>query len=179
MLPVECNWCNATKGPSDWLPGAESQNLKRNDPSMISAFMIDRVYLRLSVLSLITDLLQQQQKIKIHARVKQNCLISSALALEIWSLIQIEKTQSTFNKKNDWLTYRFSCTYSKYRNLYFFVSCDQAALRTLLSVRPSFCQSGCPSHLFHYVRVIVSSWNFQELLPMTKTMSMQKVKVRG
>ena len=36
-----------------------------------------------------------------------------------------------------------------------------------------------PSHLFHYVPVIVSSWNFQELLPLTKVMSVQKVKVRG
>ena len=42
-------------------------------------------------------------------------------------------------------------------------SCDQAALRTLLSV----CPSVRPSHLFHYVPIIVSSWNFQELLPLT------------
>ena len=56
-----------------------------------------------------------------------------------------------------------------------FFSCDQAALRTLLSVRPSVCLS----HLFHHVPVIVSSWNFQELLPMTKVISMQKVKVKG
>ena len=50
-------------------------------------------------------------------------------------------------------------------------SCDQAALRTPLSV--------CLSHLFHYVPVIVSSWNFQELLTLTKVMSMHEVKVRG
>ena len=50
-------------------------------------------------------------------------------------------------------------------------SCDQAALWMVLSVRPS--------HLFDYVPIIVSSWNFQELLPMTKVKSMQKVKVRG
>ena len=31
--------------------------------------------------------------------------------------------------------------------------------------------------LVHYVPVIVSPQNFQELLPMTKVMSMQKVKV--
>ena len=54
-------------------------------------------------------------------------------------------------------------------------SCDQAALRTPLSVR----QSVCLSHLFHYVPVDVSTQNFQELLPMTKVMSMQKVKVTG
>ena len=52
---------------------------------------------------------------------------------------------------------------------------DQAALRTPLSV----CPSVCLSHLFHYVPFIVSSWNFQELLPMTKVMSMEEVEVRG
>ena len=35
------------------------------------------------------------------------------------------------------------------------------------------------SHLFDYVPIIVSSWNFQELLPMTKIRSTHKVKVRG
>ena len=43
-------------------------------------------------------------------------------------------------------------------------SCDQAALRTLLSV----CQSIRLLHLFHNVPLIVSS--FQELLPMTDVM---------
>ena len=48
---------------------------------------------------------------------------------------------------------------------------------------PSVCPSVRPSvrlsHLFDYVPLIVSSWNFQELLLMTKVRSMQKVKVRG
>ena len=44
---------------------------------------------------------------------------------------------------------------------------------------PSVCTSVRPSHLFDYVSIIVSSRNFQELLPMTKVTSMQKVKVRG
>ena len=48
------------------------------------------------------------------------------------------------------------------------------SLSVRLSVHPSFCLS----HLFVYVPIIVSSWNFQELLPMTKVMCMQKVKVR-
>ena len=39
--------------------------------------------------------------------------------------------------------------------------------------------SVCPSHLSHYVLFISSSFNFQELLPMPKVFSMQKVKVRG
>ena len=42
-----------------------------------------------------------------------------------------------------------------------------------------FSPSVCPSHLFDYVPIIVSSRNFQELLPMTEVMSMQKVKVIG
>ena len=48
-------------------------------------------------------------------------------------------------------------------------------LSVCLSVRPSVCLS----HLFDYVPIILSSWNFQELLPVTKVTSMQKVKVRG
>ena len=44
------------------------------------------------------------------------------------------------------------------------------------SVCPSVRLSVTP---FDYVPIIVSSWNFQELLPMTKVRSMQKVKVRG
>ena len=47
------------------------------------------------------------------------------------------------------------------------------------SVRLSVCPSVRLSHLFDYVPIIVSSWNCQELLPMTKVRSMQKVKVRG
>ena len=59
-----------------------------------------------------------------------------------------------------------------------FFSCDQAALQMVFSVRPSVHPSLCLSHLFHHVPIIVSSWNFQELLPWSKVMSMQKVKVR-
>ena len=39
--------------------------------------------------------------------------------------------------------------------------------------------SVCLSHLFDYVPIIISSWNFQELLSVTKVTSMQKVMVRG
>ena len=35
------------------------------------------------------------------------------------------------------------------------------------------------SHLFDYVPIIISSWNFQDLLPMKEVMSMQKVKGQG
>ena len=48
-----------------------------------------------------------------------------------------------------------------------------------LSVCPSVRLSVCLSHLFDYVPIIVSSWNFQKLLPMTNVRSMQKVKVKG
>ena len=54
-------------------------------------------------------------------------------------------------------------------------SCDQAALWMVFSVRP-FVRL---SHLFDYVPIIVSSWNFQELSPRTRVRSMQKVKIRG
>ena len=47
------------------------------------------------------------------------------------------------------------------------------------SVCPSVRLSVRLSHLFDYVPIILSSWNFQELLPVTKVTSMQKVKVRG
>ena len=47
------------------------------------------------------------------------------------------------------------------------------------SVCPSVRLSVRLSHLFDYVPIIGSSWNFQELLLMTKVRSMQKVKVRG
>ena len=64
-----------------------------------------------------------------------------------------------------------------------FFSCDQAALWMVLSVRLSVCPSVCPSvrlsHLFDYVPIIVSSWNFQELSHWTRVRSMQKVNVRG
>ena len=49
----------------------------------------------------------------------------------------------------------------------------------VFSVYLSVCLSVRLSHFFHYVTFIVSSWKFQELLPLTKVRSMQKVEVRG
>ena len=60
----------------------------------------------------------------------------------------------------------------------FLAATKQLNERYFLSVCPSVCPSVCLSHLFDYVPIIVSSWNFQELLPMTKVTSIQKVKVR-
>ena len=36
-----------------------------------------------------------------------------------------------------------------------------------------FCPSVRLSHLFHYAPIIVSSWNFRELIPMTRVRSMK------
>ena len=51
----------------------------------------------------------------------------------------------------------------------FFLSCDQAALWMVQSV----CLSVCLWCLFDYVPIIMSAWNSQELLPMTKVMSIR------
>ena len=54
-----------------------------------------------------------------------------------------------------------------------------AATKQLLEhLFQSVCLSACLSHLFHYDHVIISSWN-QDLLPLTKGTSVQKVKVTG
>ena len=59
----------------------------------------------------------------------------------------------------------------------------QCVIQQFLAATKQHCEwfspSVCPSHLFHYVPIIISSWNFQELLPLTELMSMQKVKVTG
>ena len=47
------------------------------------------------------------------------------------------------------------------------------------SVRLSVRLSVCLSHLFDYVPIIVSSWNFQELLPITNDQSKVHAKVQG
>ena len=74
---------------------------------------------------------------------------------------------------NTWYTEKkFFDSFSKSKYIF---SCDQAALLMVQSV----CPSVCPSHFFDYVPIIVSSQNFQELLPMTEVTSMQKVKGQG
>ena len=60
-------------------------------------------------------------------------------------------------------------------NMRFLSATKQLYEQYFLSVHLSVCLS----HLFDYVPIIVSSWNFEELLPMTKVTSMQKVKVKG
>ena len=62
---------------------------------------------------------------------------------------------------------------------YFLSVCPSVRPSVCPSVRPSVCPSVRLSHLFDYVPIIVSSWNFQELSHWTRVRSMQKVKVRG
>ena len=62
---------------------------------------------------------------------------------------------------------------------WYIFSCDQAALWMVFSVRPSVRLSVRLSHLFDYVPIIISSWNFQELSHWTRIRSMQKIKVKG
>ena len=94
--------------------------------------------------------------------------------------MSMSKTRKNVYRSDAQVTFEF---YGHFRCLQVLFSCDQAALQMVFSVRLSVCLSVCPSvrlsHLFDYVPIIVSSWNFQELLPMTKVRSMQKVKVRG
>ena len=52
-------------------------------------------------------------------------------------------------------------------------SCDQAVLWMVQSIRLFVC----PSHLFYYVPIIVSSWNFQEWLQKWCPCNRSKVKV--
>ena len=54
-------------------------------------------------------------------------------------------------------------------------NCGWAVLWRVQSV----CTSVHLTHLFPYFPIIVSSWNVQELLPLTEVVSMQKVKIRG
>ena len=66
----------------------------------------------------------------------------------------------------------------KVYSIFHIFSCDQAAIKTLLSIRPSVCPSVRLLHLFDNVSVIVSFSNFQELSTLTDVMSMQKIKVK-
>ena len=73
----------------------------------------------------------------------------------------------------------YDSTYNFGLGLCVFFSCDQAALWTVQSICPSLHLSVRLSHLFHYIPIIVSSWNFQELLPLTEVVVMLEIKVRG
>ena len=60
-------------------------------------------------------------------------------------------------------------------SFFLFLAATKQLWEFRLSVRPSVR----PSHFVDHIPLIVSSWNFQELVPMPDVMSMQKVKVKG
>ena len=103
----------------------------------------------------------------------------------LWRLMNvnmiIEKPEFETQIQASWYLIEIFFFHEDWIDLLF--SCDQAAFWLVQSfrpsVRPSVCLSVRLSHLFHHVPIIVSSWNFQDLLPWSEVMSMQKVKVRG
>ena len=112
---------------------------------------------------------------------KLSCYILKKSYQSQWNLAHAKTVQLSCNVQ---IFFVIGLMWKKIWNLYINIfSCDQAALWMVQSVcpsvRPSVCLSVCLSHLFDYVPIILSSWNFQELLPVTKVTSMQKVKVRG
>ena len=68
---------------------------------------------------------------------------------------------------HQWHNYLYPTAKVMFSSLLTF-SFDQAALWMVQSVRLSVCPSVCMSHLFQYVPVLISSWNFQELLQWQK-----------
>ena len=99
----------------------------------------------------------------------------------LWRLMNvnmiIEKPEFETQIQASWYLIEIFFFHEDWIDLFF--SCDQAAFWLVQSFRPSVCLSVRLSHLFHHVPIIVSSWNFQDLLPWSEVMSMQKVKVRG
>ena len=103
----------------------------------------------------------------------------------LWRLMNvnmiIEKPEFETQIQASWYLIEIFFFHEDWIDLFF--SCDQAAFWLVQSFRPSVRPSVCLfvrlSHLFHHVPIIVSSWNFQDLLPWSEVMSMQKVKVRG
>ena len=96
-----------------------------------------------------------------------------ALLCQLWSAF-CEHLEKYFRYKDVWLYTITICN-----SVTFLAATKQLYKWYFPSVRLSVRLSVCLSLLLDYVPIIVSSWNFQELLPMTKVRSMQKVKVRG
>ena len=91
-------------------------------------------------------------------------IVISAIRFQTTGRENMQLLVTQLYSENQWF-YPWDCVFS----------CDQAALQMVFFARLSVRLS----HLIDYVPIMVSSWNFQELLPMTKVRSMQKVKVRG
>ena len=116
-------------------------------------------------------------------KLDSNCQFFSPCDLEIWwmtmknyraPLLHYTKLCAS-SRTPQWIQTGVTVWNAQFGSKWAIFSCDQAALQMFFSV----CPSVCLSHLFDYVAIILSSWKFQELLPMTKVRSMQKVKVRG
>ena len=116
-----------------------------------------------------------------HSRHKHQCIVyawwnksSTSHCKNKYGVLRGPLNDVNINQRSEAYSF-FTCIFlAATKQLY-----EWFSLSVCPSVCPSVCSSVCPSHLFHYVPIIVSSWNFQELLPMTEVMSMQKVKVRG
>ena len=130
---------------------------------VVWAFAKQRIMCKLSYLIPYINriaIITRQMKLHMHV-IKSFCCCQLC---EIWlvkSEIQLVITSTTLQK------FVKSAIIICIIELWIF-SCDQAALRTLLSICLFVCWSVCLSHLFHNVPALVSPWNFQELLPLTK-----------
>ena len=110
-------------------------------------------------------------------------IISTPLFSGLWKICIVSTL--IFEKKWGNAVFRpiFLAATKQLYEWYFLSVCPSVRLSVCPSVCPSVRLSVCPSvrlsHLFDYVPIIVSSWNFQELSHWTRVRSMQKVKVRG
>ena len=99
---------------------------------------------------------------------KINCDVERSMVLLI---DQLYWRQSTRTDGNYWTR---KITARRWLHKYVGAECGASSFTCF-----TICPSVCLSHLFHNVHVIVSSWNFQELLPLATVMCMQKFKLRG
>ena len=112
--------------------------------------------------------------VKITSQLPSLRLKSPAIWVFVQPLVLRGVTSSFF--RTAWL---HTCLMEIFKNSKMFLAATKQLKEHFSpSVPPSASVCFCMSHLFHYVPLIVSSWNLQELLPLTKVY-MQKVKVRG
>ena len=106
-------------------------------------------------------------------KVKACCLMAASFYLNrcwskpvSWYGISRSQWVNALMLSQSW-TYHFLAATKQLYEWYFLCVCPSVRLSVRLS------------HLFDYVPIIVSSWNFQELSHWTRVRSMQKVKVKG
>ena len=109
--------------------------------------------------------------------------IDLQMITSLCTVLWVRKISNMLSRKIVILFYRCGCLIIGYqggKDIIHYVNIFLAATKQLYKwYFPSVRLSVRLSHLFDYVPIIVSSWNCQELLPMTKVRSMQKIKVRG